>query len=61
MSGQSTRAASGATPRRAPWRRIGGRLLAYALLGAVLAAAFVGYLRPQLVVGWEALMALCGI
>ncbi|RZS78328.1 hypothetical protein EV675_4973 [Pigmentiphaga kullae] len=38
------------------WRTV----LACALLGAVLAVAFVGYLRPQLVVGWEGLMALCG-
>jgi len=38
------------------WRTV----LVYALLGAVLAVAFVGYLRPQLVVGWEGLMALCG-
>ncbi|MEK7947114.1 hypothetical protein WKR98_20355 [Pigmentiphaga sp. YJ18] len=38
------------------WRTV----LAYALLGAVLAVAFLGYLRPQLVVGWEGLMALCG-
>jgi len=42
--------------RRRGWRKA----LAYAVLGAVLAAAFLGYLRPQLVVGWEGLMALCG-
>ena len=39
------------------WRAV----LAYALLGTVLAVAFLGYLRPQLVVGWEGLMALCGL
>ncbi len=38
------------------WRKV----LACALLGAVLAVAFLGYLRPQLVVGWDGLMALCG-
>ncbi|WP_299450591.1 hypothetical protein [uncultured Pigmentiphaga sp.] len=48
---------------RFPGRFIRGRwraLLAYTLLGAVLAVAFLGYLRPELVVGWDALMALCG-
>jgi len=42
--------------RRRRWRA----LPAYALLAAVLAVAFLGYLRPELVVGWDALMALCG-
>lgn len=53
-----------ADPHRQEQARRRGRawrtVLAYALLGAVLAVAFLGYLRPQLVVGWEGLMALCG-
>ena len=38
----------------------GWRWAGYAALTAVLALAFYGYMRPDLVVSWETLMALCG-
>ncbi|MDX3904477.1 MAG: hypothetical protein QHC78_02140 [Pigmentiphaga sp.] len=47
-------------PRRRRGLQLAWRVLGYALLGAVLAVAFLGYLRPQMVVGWDALMAWCG-
>ena len=37
------------------------RGLGYALIAAVLAVAFAGYLRPALVMNWETLIALCGL
>ncbi len=36
------------------------RVIVSAALAAVLALAFMGYLRPELMLNWDALMALCG-
>lgn len=38
-----------------------GRALAWVLLAGVLALAFAGYLRADMVVQWDSLMALCGL
>lgn len=41
---------------RRSWRSAVG----YVALAGLLALAFYGYTRPDLVVSWETLMALCG-
>lgn len=35
--------------------------LAYGALGLVLAAAFMGHLRPAFLMNWETLLVWCGL
>lgn len=46
----------GFRPIRHRWLRSGG----YAALAVVLTVAFLGHTRPELMLNWENLMALCG-
>lgn len=46
----------GFRPIRHRWLRWGG----YAALAVVLTVAFMGHTRPELMLNWENLMALCG-